>query len=121
MELVNLGKPGEYLFEGIFDCIHELTTALAFARMSDSAYRVDTTSRLAQWRIDNLASCSYRKSDPFKIGKWNWFVNFLLLCSLVLVLVLLLFFNQFPMSYLLSFLFDILILNFGDKWDGERV
>uniref|UniRef100_M1C0U8 BTB/POZ domain-containing protein n=1 Tax=Solanum tuberosum TaxID=4113 RepID=M1C0U8_SOLTU len=40
--------------------------------MSDSAYRVDTTSRLAQWRIDNLASCTYRKSDPFKIGKWNW-------------------------------------------------
>uniref|UniRef100_A0A5B6ZGK7 BTB domain-containing protein n=1 Tax=Davidia involucrata TaxID=16924 RepID=A0A5B6ZGK7_DAVIN len=40
--------------------------------MSDSAYRVETTSRLAQWRIDNLASCTYRKSDPFKIGKWNW-------------------------------------------------
>ncbi|KAA8523514.1 hypothetical protein F0562_009937 [Nyssa sinensis] len=40
--------------------------------MSDSAYRVETTSRLAQWRIDNLASCAYRKSDPFKIGKWNW-------------------------------------------------
>ncbi|KAI8001559.1 BTB/POZ domain-containing protein [Camellia lanceoleosa] len=20
----------------------------------------------------NLASCTYRKSDPFKIGKWNW-------------------------------------------------
>lgn len=75
MELVNLGKPGEYLFEGIFDCIHEITTALAFARMSDSAYRVDTTSRLAQWRIDNLASCSYRKSDPFKIGKWNWHLS----------------------------------------------
>ncbi|XP_054798009.1 BTB/POZ domain-containing protein At1g55760-like [Prosopis cineraria] len=40
--------------------------------MSDSAYRVETTSRLAQWRIDNLASCTYRKSDPFKIGMWNW-------------------------------------------------
>ncbi|XP_027062266.1 BTB/POZ domain-containing protein At1g55760-like [Coffea eugenioides] len=40
--------------------------------MTDSAYRVETTSRLAQWRIDNLASCTYRKSDPFKIGKWNW-------------------------------------------------
>lgn len=39
---------------------------------TDSAYRVDTTSRLAQWRIDNLASCTYRKSDPFKIGNWNW-------------------------------------------------
>ncbi|PSR85425.1 BTB/POZ domain-containing protein [Actinidia chinensis var. chinensis] len=40
--------------------------------MSDSAYRVETTSRLAQWRIDNLASCTYRKSDPFRMGKWNW-------------------------------------------------
>ncbi|XP_071736563.1 BTB/POZ domain-containing protein At1g55760-like isoform X2 [Rutidosis leptorrhynchoides] len=40
--------------------------------MTDNAYRVNTTSRLAQWRIDNLASCTYRKSDPFKIGKWNW-------------------------------------------------
>ncbi|KAM0070670.1 putative chromatin remodeling & transcription regulator BTB-POZ family [Helianthus debilis subsp. tardiflorus] len=36
-------------------------------------HRVDTTARLAQWRIDTLASSStYRKSDPFKIGKWNW-------------------------------------------------
>ncbi|KAA8527107.1 hypothetical protein F0562_008664 [Nyssa sinensis] len=40
--------------------------------MSDSAFSVETTSRLAQWRIDNLASCTYRKSNPFKIGKWNW-------------------------------------------------
>ncbi|CAH9076181.1 unnamed protein product [Cuscuta europaea] len=39
---------------------------------TDSAYRVQTTSRLAQWRIDNLSSCTYRKSDPFKIGLWNW-------------------------------------------------
>ncbi|KAI9185393.1 hypothetical protein LWI28_006791 [Acer negundo] len=43
--------------------------------MSDSAYRVETTSRLAQWRIDNLASCTYRKSDPFKIGKWSWHLS----------------------------------------------
>ncbi|KAG9146770.1 hypothetical protein Leryth_005104 [Lithospermum erythrorhizon] len=40
--------------------------------MTDSAYRVGTTPRLAQWRIENLASCTYRKSDPFTIGKWNW-------------------------------------------------
>lgn len=60
------------MLEGLFDCIHEITAALVFSKMSDSAYRVDTTSRLAQWRIDNLASCTYRKSDPFKIGKWNW-------------------------------------------------
>ncbi|KAG6385652.1 hypothetical protein SASPL_154488 [Salvia splendens] len=43
--------------------------------MSDSAYRVETTSRLAQWRIQNLASCTYRKSDPFKIGIWNWHMS----------------------------------------------
>ncbi|KAK4484740.1 hypothetical protein RD792_007333 [Penstemon davidsonii] len=43
--------------------------------MTDSAYRVETTSRLAQWRIENLASCTYRKSDPFKIGKWNWHLS----------------------------------------------
>ncbi|XP_023740604.1 BTB/POZ domain-containing protein At1g55760 isoform X1 [Lactuca sativa] len=39
--------------------------------MTDSAYRVDTTSRLAQWRFDDFGF-SYRKSDPFKIGNWNW-------------------------------------------------
>ncbi|OMP06960.1 BTB/POZ-like protein [Corchorus olitorius] len=44
--------------------------------MSDSsAYRVETTARLAQWRIDNLASCTYRKSDPFNIGNWNWHLS----------------------------------------------
>ncbi|KAJ8765128.1 hypothetical protein K2173_010616 [Erythroxylum novogranatense] len=44
--------------------------------MTDSsAYRVETTSRLAQWRIENLASCTYRKSDPFKIGNWNWHLS----------------------------------------------
>ncbi|KAJ4981979.1 hypothetical protein NE237_032816 [Protea cynaroides] len=43
--------------------------------MSDSAYRVETTSRLAQWKIENFASCTYRKSDPFKIGNWNWHLS----------------------------------------------
>ncbi|XP_068641299.1 BTB/POZ domain-containing protein At1g55760 [Aristolochia californica] len=43
--------------------------------MSDNAYRVETTSRLAQWRIDNLASCTYRKSDPFRMGNWNWYLS----------------------------------------------
>ncbi|KAG2678313.1 hypothetical protein I3760_12G138200 [Carya illinoinensis] len=44
--------------------------------MSDSsAFRVETTSRLAQWRIDSLASCFYRKSDPFKMGNWNWHLS----------------------------------------------
>ncbi|KAL1347530.1 hypothetical protein AAHE18_07G012400 [Arachis hypogaea] len=40
--------------------------------MNDSAYRVETICRLAQWRIDNLASCTYCKSDPFTIAIWNW-------------------------------------------------
>ncbi|XP_076932427.1 BTB/POZ domain-containing protein At1g55760-like [Bidens hawaiensis] len=40
--------------------------------MTDNVYRVDTTARLAQWRIDGLGSSTYRKSDSFKIGKWNW-------------------------------------------------
>lgn len=43
--------------------------------MTESAYRVDTTSRLAQWRIETLSSCTYRKSDPFRIGLWNWFLT----------------------------------------------
>ncbi|KAK6934654.1 BTB/POZ domain [Dillenia turbinata] len=43
--------------------------------MSDSVCRVETTSRLAQWRIENVASCTYRKSDPFKMGKWNWHLS----------------------------------------------
>ncbi|XP_071694313.1 BTB/POZ domain-containing protein At1g55760-like [Rutidosis leptorrhynchoides] len=40
--------------------------------MNDSEYRVDTVSRLAQWRIDTFGSSSYRKSDSFMIGNWNW-------------------------------------------------
>lgn len=81
MEEVEETKPGKTtgeLIERFLYCIHEVGEALVFAcnitshRMNDSAYRVETTSRLAQWRIENLASCTYRKSDPFKIGSWNW-------------------------------------------------
>lgn len=43
-------KPGE----GLLDCIHDITAALVFAKMTDSTYRVDTISRLAQWRIHIL-------------------------------------------------------------------
>ncbi|KAF9587910.1 hypothetical protein IFM89_006164 [Coptis chinensis] len=43
--------------------------------MSESAYRVETQSRLAQWKIESLSSCTYRKSDPFKIGNWNWHLS----------------------------------------------
>lgn len=34
--------------------------------------KVETISRLAQWRIDNFGPCSYKKSDAFKLGLWNW-------------------------------------------------
>ncbi|GKD61081.1 BTB/POZ domain-containing protein-like protein [Tanacetum coccineum] len=46
---------------------------VAFARVNDADYRVETTSRLAQWRVDSFGF-SYRKSDPFVIGKWNWYL-----------------------------------------------
>ncbi|KAK4708409.1 hypothetical protein R3W88_029334 [Solanum pinnatisectum] len=41
--------------------------------MADS--KVDTLSRLAQWRIDNFAAYTYKRSDPFKIGIWNWHLS----------------------------------------------
>jgi speckle-type POZ protein len=41
--------------------------------MGDS--KVDTISRLAQWKIENFGPCSYKKSDPFKVGKWNWHLS----------------------------------------------
>ncbi|KAA8546413.1 hypothetical protein F0562_002848 [Nyssa sinensis] len=41
--------------------------------MTDS--KVETISRLAQWRIENLGSCTYKKSDPFKVGIWNWYLS----------------------------------------------
>lgn len=40
--------------------------------------RVETISRLAQWRIDTFGPCSYRRSDPFKLGIWNWYCTSLL-------------------------------------------
>ena len=77
MRAAKLGKAGELL--GILDCFNDIKYAIAAAAssgegMSESAYRVETTPRLAQWRIETLSSCTYRKSDPFKIGLWNWFV-----------------------------------------------
>ncbi|GLT47119.1 hypothetical protein SLA2020_208360 [Shorea laevis] len=37
--------------------------------------KVETISRLAQWRVDNFSLGSYRKSDPFKVGIWNWHLS----------------------------------------------
>lgn len=45
--------------------------------------KVETISRLAQWRIENFGPCSFKKSDPFKVGIWNWyrFLRFSSLCD----------------------------------------
>ncbi|XP_047321650.1 BTB/POZ domain-containing protein At1g21780 [Impatiens glandulifera] len=34
--------------------------------------KVETISRLAQWKIENFGPSTYKRSDPFKIGIWNW-------------------------------------------------
>ncbi|KAL4183519.1 hypothetical protein AMTRI_Chr11g98650 [Amborella trichopoda] len=41
--------------------------------MTDS--KVETISRLAQWKIETWGPCSYRRSDPFKVGLWNWHLS----------------------------------------------
>ncbi|XP_038976074.1 BTB/POZ domain-containing protein At1g21780 [Phoenix dactylifera] len=43
------------------------------ANGSDS--KVETISRLAQWKIESFGPCSYRRSDAFKLGIWNWFLS----------------------------------------------
>ncbi|KAI3856290.1 hypothetical protein MKX03_014880 [Papaver bracteatum] len=43
--------------------------------MNDSVYRVRTMSRVAQWKIGNISFYAYIKSDPFKIGNWNWHIS----------------------------------------------
>lgn len=37
--------------------------------------KVETIARVAQWRIENFGPCAYRRSDPFKIGIWNWYLS----------------------------------------------
>ncbi|KAK7351109.1 hypothetical protein VNO77_10298 [Canavalia gladiata] len=37
--------------------------------------RVETVARLAQWKIDNFGFSSHKKSDPFKVGIWNWYFS----------------------------------------------
>lgn len=37
--------------------------------------KVETISRLAQWRIDNFGPSTYKRSDPFKVGLWNWHLS----------------------------------------------
>ncbi|WCJ44356.1 BTB/POZ domain-containing protein [Euphorbia peplus] len=41
--------------------------------MGDS--KVETISRLVQWKIESFGPCSYKKSDPFKVGIWTWHLS----------------------------------------------
>lgn len=43
--------------------------------MSEPSIKVETTARLAQWKIDSLAANSFRRSDAFKVGLWNWHLS----------------------------------------------
>lgn len=36
---------------------------------------METTARLAQWKIENMTTWSYRRSDPFRMGLWNWHLS----------------------------------------------
>ncbi|XP_026445839.1 BTB/POZ domain-containing protein At1g21780-like [Papaver somniferum] len=42
---------------------------------SSSDSKVEIISRLAQWRIESFGPCSYRRSDSFKLGIWNWHIS----------------------------------------------
>ncbi|XP_042007955.1 BTB/POZ domain-containing protein At1g21780-like isoform X1 [Salvia splendens] len=38
--------------------------------------KVETIARLAQWKIESFGpTVPYRRSDPFKIGIWNWHLS----------------------------------------------
>ncbi|GER49183.1 BTB/POZ domain-containing protein [Striga asiatica] len=38
--------------------------------------KVETIARLAQWKIESFGPTSpYKRSDPFKIGIWNWHLS----------------------------------------------
>ncbi|GFP84327.1 BTB/POZ domain-containing protein at1g21780 [Phtheirospermum japonicum] len=38
--------------------------------------KVETIARLAQWKIESFgASTPYKRSDPFRIGIWNWHLS----------------------------------------------
>lgn len=68
------GRGGEYGLGGGVDFTSILSCNLIHSvEMSDS--KVETISRLAQWKIENFGpTTTYKRSDPFKIGIWNWYV-----------------------------------------------
>lgn len=42
--------------------------------------KVETIARLAQWKIEGFGPTTpYKRSDPFKIGIWNWYFFALIL------------------------------------------
>lgn len=43
--------------------------------MSSHGARVEAAPRLAQWLVDALPCYTYRKSEPFRIGLWNWYLS----------------------------------------------
>lgn len=43
--------------------------------MTDSGYRVYTTSRLVQWRFDDFSPPYCRTLDAVQIGIWNWYLQ----------------------------------------------
>lgn len=34
--------------------------------------KVETISRLVQWKIETFGPCTFKRSDPFKMGPWTW-------------------------------------------------
>ncbi|XP_031473268.1 BTB/POZ domain-containing protein At1g21780 [Nymphaea colorata] len=40
--------------------------------MSCPESKVETISRMAQWKVECFSPFSYRRSDAFKVGLWNW-------------------------------------------------
>lgn len=42
---------------------------------TEPSTKVETTARLAQWKIESLALCTSRRSEGFKVGLWNWHMS----------------------------------------------
>ncbi|URE20967.1 hypothetical protein MUK42_12395 [Musa troglodytarum] len=53
----------------------ESESAMSAGVGNPSDSKVETIARLAQWRIESFGPCSYRRSDAFSIGIWNWYLS----------------------------------------------
>ncbi|KAL2892962.1 hypothetical protein RDABS01_008871 [Bienertia sinuspersici] len=56
----------------MYESVLGISAQLQSDRENMGDTKVDTISRLAQWKFDNFGPCSYKKSDSFKLGLWNW-------------------------------------------------